>query len=448
MHLLKNKMKFSLSIFNSLLHSSFFCIHLSFVFYSLIYMFAPSADRMISIIRIMICLISLAISRTKKFPRKTLSKFLFILILLLTYFFQGNIDVPETILLSILQINYSLRIRSQRLIFFIQAFFLITLYQLENNVKFVFLSLLAHVVVFFTIIGFIKFIESNYRKKLTENNLRVKETLTEFPENIQILLKKENTSFLNIISDALILFDPNTKKIDCFNSNASLLLSSVDPTKIDDLPPWPLYPDISSISDPIVSTNVLLSKLLDSDEYQSFSYFTKIDTTVYSFSVYNISNSISIIIITPKKNVNKSNNTRMLSYVTHELRTPLNCINTMLDALMRSAPENLKKSYIIPAKDSLGCLLAIVNDLLDMSQMMAGKFSLSLCEFKLNHVTKNVIRLMTMQAELKGIKIIYEESKDIPYEINSDPGRLRQVLINLMSNAMKYTNRGWIKVKV
>ena len=149
---------------------------------------------------------------------------------------------------------------------------------------------------------------------------------------------------------------------------------------------------------------------------------------------------------TPNISNNNSGNLKMLSYVSHEFRTPLNCINTMLDALIRKAPENLQEAFIIPARDSLAYLLALVNDFLDMSQMMAGKFSLSFSEFKLKHVTKNVIKLMSLQAELKGIKLIYEQSGEIPEEIYSDPARLRQVLINLMSNAMKYTSQGWIKV--
>ena len=368
--------------------------------------------------------------------------FTFILILLFTYYFQEDIHNTEAILLTILQINCSLRINNQGFVLFIQAFFLIILYHLEKKAISLPLNLLAHVLIFVSIIVFIKYTKENAGKNIKEKKLGVNKFLTE-----EILLQKQNANFLNIISDAIIICNPKTKMLDYLNSKANhLFLSSVQPTKIDDIPTWPLYPENPSISDSIVTNTVFLPKLLDSNKYKSLSYFTKIGNCIYSLSVFNISNSISIIVITPSKHFNESNNTKMLSYVTHELRTPLNCINTMLDALMRNAPEELKESYITPARDSLGCLLALINDLLDMSQIMAGKFSLSLCEFKLNNVTKNVIKLMTLQAELKGIKILYEESKDLPYEINSDPARLRQVLINLLSNAMKYTSYGWIKV--
>ena len=176
------------------------------------------------------------------------------------------------------------------------------------------------------------------------------------------------------------------------------------------------------------------------------SYITTLSSISYKIVIHKISDQNSLCLMERMTNVANSNNLKMISYIAHEFRTPLNCINTMLDALAKKAPQILKDAFIVPARDSLACLLALVNDLLDMSQMMAGKFSLALCEFKIKQVTKNVIKLMSLQAELKEIQILYEDSGDIPDEIYSDPARLRQVLINLISNAMKYTSQGWIKV--
>lgn len=431
----------------SVFHSSLFYLHLSFGLYSIINILDPFSNKMASLIRIIVSLFILLIFKLRKTMNKNLLYFISILILLLTYFFEYDMKNTEAILLTLLQIKCSQRIKNRGFILFIQSVFLITLYRLDKKAISLPFNLLAHFFIFFSILVFIKYPKEKASEKIKGKKLEYKKSLAEFHEKIDILIQKTNSNFLNSISDALILFNPRTKIIDYLNSKANHLFpSSVHPSKIDDLPSWPLYSEISSISNSMRTNTVFLPKLLDSDEYTSFSYLTKIENELCSLSVFKISHSLSIIVITPSKNINESNNTKMLSYVTHELRTPLNCINTMLDALMRSASQELRESYIIPARDSLGCLLALINDLLDMSQIMAGKFSLSLCDFKINNVMRDVIKLMTLQAELKEVKIIFEESKDLPYEVNSDPARLRQVLINLLSNAMKYTSFGWIKV--
>jgi signal transduction histidine kinase len=243
--------------------------------------------------------------------------------------------------------------------------------------------------------------------------------------------------------------DPKTRTINHLNKNAIDLLSPSKPAKVDELPPWPLLP-VEKSSKSLSITNISLPEILDLTSIFPSKYKSYHLSNNYEISVHNFSSSFSLIIISKVHHQiqDNSNNLKMLSYVSHEFRTPLNCINTMLDALTKKAPEYLLETYIIPARDSLGYLLALVNDFLDMSQMIAGKFSLAFSEFKLRNLTKNVMKLMHLQAELKGISLLYEESKEIPEEVCSDPARLRQVLINLMSNAMKYTNEGSIKVHI
>lgn len=138
---------------------------------------------------------------------------------------------------------------------------------------------------------------------------------------------------------------------------------------------------------------------------------------------------------------------QFLATVSHEVRTPMNVILGLLDILKSS--ENLsskEKDYAITAHQSADHLLHLLNEILDISKVEAGKLSLDKTEFNILEVIRNVCSLSQTKAEDKGISLKVElDDFEFPM-VEGDERRLQQILLNLLSNAIKFTDQGWVKV--
>ncbi len=140
-----------------------------------------------------------------------------------------------------------------------------------------------------------------------------------------------------------------------------------------------------------------------------------------------------------------------VSMVSHELRTPMNSVIGMTDLLLESEINEDQKDSLQILKGSANSLIRIVNDILDFSKIEAGKLELEQIEFDLARLLKELRVMFKVEAEEKKIELetIFDESlneKDL--KIKSDPVRLRQILLNLIGNAIKFTEKGAVKVKV
>ena len=132
--------------------------------------------------------------------------------------------------------------------------------------------------------------------------------------------------------------------------------------------------------------------------------------------------------------VNFENQTKAISFVAHEFRTPLNCIVNMLQLLENLVDDEINvKNYIYPAIASSLFLLNLVNDLLDIAQIQAGTFKIVPIEFDLSILFDDVINLISIQAENRGLKLNLKFDENINFEIVNDPNRIRQVITNLLS---------------
>ena len=138
---------------------------------------------------------------------------------------------------------------------------------------------------------------------------------------------------------------------------------------------------------------------------------------------------------------------QFLANMSHEIRTPMNAIKGMTDILIRRNPNDDQKEYLDGIKQSSDSLLFIINDILDISKIEAGKVELEQEPFSVNELVKNVHTIMQFKAEEKGLELL----KDIPsgnLNVNGDATRLRQILINLIGNAIKFTENGLVTTSV
>ncbi|HUT20555.1 MAG TPA: PAS domain S-box protein [Anaerolineae bacterium] len=138
-----------------------------------------------------------------------------------------------------------------------------------------------------------------------------------------------------------------------------------------------------------------------------------------------------------------------LANMSHELRTPLNAILGFAQLLDRSrtlSSEHRKSLQVI--SDSGEHLLSMINDILDMSRIEAGRVTLSPTDFDLYQMLDSIEAMMRVRAEVKGLQLIVVRGADVPGYVRSDERKLRQILINLLSNAIKFTQEGDIVLRV
>lgn len=140
--------------------------------------------------------------------------------------------------------------------------------------------------------------------------------------------------------------------------------------------------------------------------------------------------------------------TRFMANMSHEIRTPLNAIIGLADLCLATGLEARQHDYIAKIKTAGATLLSVVNDILDFSKIEAGKFELEKTPFTLDRVLGNVITFVAQKAHEKGLELLIDIGLDVPQNLIGDPLRLGQVLTNLLGNAVKFTPRGDIRLKI
>lgn len=151
-----------------------------------------------------------------------------------------------------------------------------------------------------------------------------------------------------------------------------------------------------------------------------------------------------------KEEAEKVNNakTQFLTRMSHEIRTPINAVLGMNEMILRESMEIDTRKYAFDIKSSANTLLCLINDILDSSKIESGKMEIVPVNYKISNLLNDLYNMIIVKAEDKGLVLKFYIDAGIPSEYYGDDIRIRQVLVNLLANAVKYTKEGTITLGV
>ncbi|MCP4155761.1 MAG: response regulator [bacterium] len=137
-----------------------------------------------------------------------------------------------------------------------------------------------------------------------------------------------------------------------------------------------------------------------------------------------------------------------LATMSHELRTPMNGVIGMTGLLLDTNLTTEQREFVETVRKSADTLLLIMNDIMDFSKIEAGKLGLELLDFNLRTTMEDTADILALRADKKGLAFVFLIEPEVPSLLHGDPGRLRQVIVNLVENAVKFTHQGEVLVKI
>ncbi len=153
---------------------------------------------------------------------------------------------------------------------------------------------------------------------------------------------------------------------------------------------------------------------------------------------------------TEKENAIQANKTKgdFLANMSHEIRTPMNGIVGMSELLLKNEKNELQRERLEIIKNCGDALLELINDILDLSKIEAEKLTLENISFNLHDIIADVLNILNSKADKKGLELAFRYAPGTPVTIDSDPVRIRQIILNLIGNAIKFTKKGHVYINV
>ena len=197
----------------------------------------------------------------------------------------------------------------------------------------------------------------------------------------------------------------------------------------------------------------LFRNLLHVEYQQRILWFTILGLVIFLvalFGQYRRANQASLAASIARKQAEDASmaKSQFVANISHEVRTPLNGILGLSEMLLTTPLNTMQRDYVASVSESVAILLGLLNDLLDFSKMEAGKLDIDAVAFSARAVVEEVTVLFAASAHEKGLDLGCYCSQSVPEQLLGDPNRIRQVLSNLVSNAIKFTQQGAITIEV